>query len=98
MKCFTCERGQPHSIVLVYRYFHFWYELGRVYRREHFLECDRCRSGMSIEPTDYREIDTGHDPIPFLHRRGILLFTVGLPLAILILSVLVFAMILNGLL
>lgn len=67
--CAICNSPQPFNLVVDYRYFHFWYLLSWVTKRDYSFCCTRCNNGIKAERAEYAPL-LGKDPIPFLRRRG----------------------------
>ncbi len=67
--CAICNSVQPFELVIDYRYFHIWYLLSWVTKREYAFSCTRCGHGTKAERVEYAPL-LQKDPIPFLRRRG----------------------------
>lgn len=67
--CAICNSMQSSRLVVDYRYFHFWYLLSWVTKREYAFSCTRCGNGTPVERAEYAPL-LRKDPIPFLRRRG----------------------------
>lgn len=67
--CAICTSVQPFELVVDYRYFHFWYLLSWVTKREYAFACTRCGNATRAERAEVAPL-LHKDPIPFLRRRG----------------------------
>jgi len=76
--CPACSGRPPTArrfdIVLNYRYWHFWFLLSWVTKREYSLVCSHCHNALEGEVLTENEISEklsgAKDPIPFIRRRG----------------------------
>jgi hypothetical protein len=69
--CPICRDSTQHSFVLTYQYFYLLDVLGAVTSRRYACMCHRCRNGVAVQRKD---LPMGHiqsDPIPFMHRYGL---------------------------
>jgi hypothetical protein len=71
-ECPDCHQVGTHSYWLVYRYFHFFFLLGFVTKREYRVGCDRCNSNVAIDPRHIPVEFLRNQPIPFFRRWGLL--------------------------
>lgn len=69
--CHTCERDRSFHILLHYRYWHLYYIFAFITRKLYLLSCDACGRGPELNAADVEQ-RVPQVPIPFMHRRGLL--------------------------
>jgi len=81
--CPSCKSlGQPHLRVS-YTYNHFYHVMCWLDNQRFFLYCDKCAYSEELDPN--KAIAAyGEDPIPFIHRYGLLVSIVLLIASIII--------------
>jgi hypothetical protein len=71
--CDTCEKSRDYHLMLHYRYFHLYWFMTVVTKREYFVLCNVCSHGWSIPAAEAKKLlPQGKSPIPFWTEYGLL--------------------------
>ncbi|MBI2956853.1 MAG: hypothetical protein HYY26_06045 [Acidobacteria bacterium] len=81
-RCPFCREDLPFNLFLQYRYWGLYWIFNLVTEKNYLLLCDRCGKGWELEKDKVQAALTG-DPIPFMHRYGLLLL-VGMIVAVIV--------------
>jgi hypothetical protein len=70
--CETCGAHRDYHLMLNYRYFHLYWFMTVVTKREYFILCQICSRGWGIKPAAAKELlPGGKSPIPFWTEYGL---------------------------
>jgi hypothetical protein len=77
--CSTCERSRDYHLMLHYRYFHFYWFMSFVTKREYSLRCHVCDRGWVLTAAEAKQYRSDNKSlIPFWREYGLLtLFVCG---------------------
>jgi hypothetical protein len=71
--CETCEKSRDYHLMLHYRYFHLYWFMKVVTKREYYVMCNVCSRGWVIKAAEAKAyLPTGKSPIPFWTEYGLL--------------------------
>lgn len=86
--CETCEKSRDYHLMLHYRYFHLYWFMKVVTKREYYVMCNVCSRGWVIKAAEAKAyLPTGKSPIPFWTEYGLLvifgsLMTMGMGISV----------------
>jgi uncharacterized membrane protein HdeD (DUF308 family) len=74
--CPVCERERSFHLIVQYRYFHLYFIFGAITQKVYWLACAVCHRGTTLSAAT-AEQHLSKNPIPFMHRSGLLALVGG---------------------
>ena len=84
--CSNCGQPRQFQLALQYRLVHLYFIFGTASQRQYSRRCTTCQHGWEIETSQATAL-VQKDPVPFMHRWGLLTGLVAFALLIVVLII-----------